>query len=126
MRTFFLFIALILLKSGSGMYAQPLSDAVGARSAGMGYCSLLNHDLTGIFNNQAALASMKGLQAGICMDNHFLLEDLNRIAIGVSSRVGRGSLFAGVVHFGDQLYSEMKDFMTVMKFNQHCKETVFH
>jgi hypothetical protein len=108
MRKFLLFMGIILLTASPEIRAQRMSDPVGARSAGMGYCSLINHDLMGIFNNQATIASIKGLQAGISMDNHFLMGDLNRIGIGVTSSVWRGSMFAGVVHFGDQLYSEMK------------------
>ena len=108
MRKFLLFIAIMVLKITGSLFAQASLEPIGARSAGMGYCSLLNTDVFGLFNNQAALASLQGLHAGAGMKNYFLMEELNRINLGVSKDLWKGSLFAGIEHFGNQLYSEMK------------------
>lgn len=88
--------------------AQPLSEPVGGIAAGMGYCSNTSKNIWGSFNNQAALASIQGLQIGAAMENRFLLEEMNRVSIGAAYALGRGCLFAGIDHLGGQLYSEMK------------------
>lgn len=101
-------LSLIMLLSGTNAKAQAFTYPLGARAIGMGHNSLLIKDYWATFNNQAAAAFLSGIHAGVFMENRFLLDETNRIALGVSVPVKKGSLFVNADHFGGKLYSELK------------------
>lgn len=101
-------LSLIMLLSGTNAKAQAFTYPLGARAIGMGHNSLVLKDSWATFNNQAAAAFLSGIHAGVFMENRFLLAELNRIALGVSFPVKKGSLFVNADHFGGTLYSELK------------------
>lgn len=101
-------LSLIMLLSGTNAKAQAFTYPLGARAIGMGHNSLVIKDYWAIFNNQAAAAFLPGIHAGVFMENRFLLDEMNRIALGVSVPVKKGSLFVNADHFGGKLYSELK------------------
>lgn len=103
-----MFIRLCLLFCSLPCFSQPILTAVGARAAAMGSCAVSQCDAWGVFNNQAALAYQGAFSLGAALENRYLLEETGRISLGGGLKAGRGGLFAGIDHFGDHLYSEMK------------------
>src|SRR5256885_5366971 len=78
---------------------------VGARSAGVANASVTCSDLWSAFHNQAGLALLKKISAGVYFENKFLLPDLSlkSFAIAVpSSKLGSFALSATM--FGGSLY----------------------
>ena len=104
----YLFIIILACAHHSSTFSQQLNTPAGASAAGAGYCSTTSGGIWGIFNNQAATASIKGLHAGVGMENRFLIKELKRVYTGIGHSLKKGCLFAGVDHFGGPLYSEMK------------------
>lgn len=74
----------------------------------MGTCSLNTKDILGVFNNQAALAYQNHFELGLAYENRYLLKESGRVSLCAALKAGRGALFAGIDHFGSELYSEMK------------------
>jgi len=103
-----LFITWIIILLSIGVISQPLSSPVGARAVAIGHCSVVSKDIWGVFNNPAALAFQTGMEFGLALENRFLLKEMNRITLGASAQLGHGALSAGIEHFGDQYYGEMK------------------
>lgn len=87
---------------------QSLDYPLGARSIGMGNCSLTKQDSWGCFNNQAAVSRLENISTVLFFENKHLLPDLNRTALGVIVPLKRGGLMASIDHFGGGLYSETK------------------
>jgi len=84
------------------------SGPIGARAAAMGHGGLMIKDIWGIYNNQAVPAFTKGFELGVSLENRYMMKEMNRISLGVAKQLGKGGLFAGIDHFGDGLYGEMK------------------
>ena len=80
--------------------SQAFTLPLGARAIAMGHNSLVIKDPWAMFNNQAALASLPGIHAGVFMENRFLLKEMNKLALGVSVPLRKGNLFINAVHFG--------------------------
>jgi len=103
-----LFIKLCLLLGSLPCISQSMLTSVGAKAAAMGSCSVSECDTWGIFNNQAAMAYQGGFSLGVAFEDRYLLKETGRISLCSSIKAGRGNLFAGIDHFGDLFYSEMK------------------
>jgi hypothetical protein len=103
-----LFIMLCMLYIVNPCFTQVVLSSVGARAAALGSCSVTLCDALGIFNNQAAAAHQGKISFALAFENPYLLKETGRVSIGGSAKAGRGALLAGIDHFGNQLYSEMK------------------
>ncbi len=82
---------------------------VGARSAGVANASVTYSDAWSSFHNQAGLADLKNISAGIYFENKFFLPDLSVKAFSVaipSKKIGTFALSATI--FGGPLYNEKK------------------
>jgi hypothetical protein len=86
----------------SALLAQ-FNDNAGGRSTGMAGAYVALNDGWSVFHNQAGLASVQSLDAGVYYENRFGLNTLSDKGLFVAARFGKG-VFAGSYHsFG---YSE--------------------
>ena len=106
-----LFILAVLpslnLKAGSDNYD------IGARSGGMANASVTLSDLWSVHHNQAGLARLEKISAGIYYENKFLLSNLGlkaaAVAIPVTGAPGtRGVFGISMSYFGYSLYNDSK------------------
>jgi len=104
----YLFMSLCLVFCNLSSCPQAVLSTVGAAAAGRASCSVAENDIWGAFNNQAAMAYCQGLDFGVAFENRYLMRETGRIRMCAALKAGRGGLFAGIDHFGDELYSEMK------------------
>ena len=82
---------------------------VGARSAGLANASVTFSDLWSSFHNQAGLADLKDVTAGVYFENKFLISDLSLKGLAVAIPTTKSGTFAlSVTQFGGSLYSEKK------------------
>jgi len=103
-----LFISSCLLTLNIFIQGQTVVPTVGAPAAASGYTSLTTTDLWSVFNNQAASASLRKIQAGLFFENLYLLDEMSRVAIGAFLPLGNGGVSISIDQFGSSLYSEMK------------------
>lgn len=104
----YLFIAAMAIICYTHASPQSIQLPVGSRAAGMAHCSMVNQDLWGVFNNQAAIAYQTGFSVGVSLENRYLVKEMNRISTAAAFQLGRGGLLASIDHLGDAFYSEMK------------------
>lgn len=82
---------------------------LGARSQGMAGCgTALHNDVWGVQNNQASLADLQSIQAGIFYEQRFLVSELGMKAFAAGMPTKYGSFGLSVNSFGYSQYSEMK------------------
>jgi len=80
-----------------------------ARSAGASGASVCYSDLWSAFNNQAGLASLKKITAGIYFENRFNMSELGVRGFALAIPSGESGTFAlSGTFFGYSLYSEKK------------------
>lgn len=103
-----LFMVCLLIPCMNMLNAQTEASVVGARAIGMGHNSLVNKDLWSISNNQASAAYLMQITAGVFAENRYMLQEMNRIVLGVFIPVTKGGLFLDIDHFGGDIYAEMK------------------
>lgn len=91
------------------LHAGGDNTPLGARSAGIGHASVaLGGDLWSAHNNQAGLAFIREVQAGIFYENRFLVKALSMKALAVAIPVKRGTFGLDANMFGYTQYSEAK------------------
>jgi hypothetical protein len=81
---------------------------IGARSAAMAHSTVAVSDVWSTFHNQAGLANVKKMEAGVFYENRFLIPELSLKAISFAIPVKGGAFGASVSHYGFSLYSETK------------------
>ena len=81
---------------------------IGARSAGMGNSSVTLSDVWSTGNNQAGLAYLKSISAGVCYDDRFLLLGLGLKGAAIAIPTKAGVFGISTIAFGNKLYSENK------------------
>lgn len=82
---------------------------VGARSAGVANASVTYSDVWSSFHNQAGLAQLKDISAGVYFENKFLLSDLSVKSFTLAIPASKAGTFAlSAILFGGSLYSEKK------------------
>lgn len=100
-----LFITLLLTASSiAGNENYP----IGARSTGMGGTGLSLSDVWSVQYNQAGLANVKLITAGVSYESRFIQNDLGIQAFGVAIPVKNGGFGLSYTGFGDKLYKESK------------------
>ena len=103
-----LFISFLLTAILIRASCQALSYPLGGGAVGCGHTSLCRTGLWSTMNNQGASAALQKFQTGVFMENHYMVAELNRIAIAVFIPLKGGGLSLNIDHFGGALYSEMK------------------
>lgn len=78
----------------------------GARSAALGNASVSVPDLWAVYNNQAGLANLKTIAAGISYENRFSLSELSLKSGAVAIPVKGGTFGISISSFGFSQYSE--------------------
>lgn len=94
----------------SASLKTPAADNLlsGARAAGMANATVAIHDFWAISHNQAGIAMIDTITAGLFAENRFLLGDLSLAAVGVILPTTSGNFGASLQFFGSSLYSEGK------------------
>jgi len=81
----------------------------GPRSSAMGNASVALSDVWSAFNNQAGLAWLNGVRAGIFYENRFLLPELSIQGAAVSVPFRKAGVFGcSILHSGYTEYSDSK------------------
>jgi hypothetical protein len=101
--TKFTLLLFIFLSASLSSQAQTLRRPVAAPYIGLGAYSLNHLEVFSFTANQAALAQLKNISAGVYGERRFLLGELNNYmaAIGVPTASGNFGLKAGYSGFGD-------------------------
>jgi hypothetical protein len=99
----FIVLFFIALFNGLLLQAQTLRRPVAAPYIGLGAYSLHHADVFSFTSNQAALAQLKNVSAGVYGERRFLLSELNNYtaAIGLPTASGNFGLKAGYSGFSD-------------------------
>ncbi|OWY21602.1 hypothetical protein C7N43_07570 [Sphingobacteriales bacterium UPWRP_1] len=79
---------------------------VGGRQAAMGNTSVTFTDVFSVFYNQAGLAGINTVTAGVYAENRFLLKDLNFFGAAVAIPTKGGTFGLGATYFGNNLYND--------------------
>jgi hypothetical protein len=87
--------------------AAHLHAIAGSRQAGMGRTSVTLTDFWSCLNNQAGVALLDKVSAGIFYENRFLLDELSNKGVGLTIPTRIGTIGFTCNHFGFQLYSEV-------------------
>ena len=103
---FILFVMLIF--SATNIFSQE-NMPVGARQDAMGGSGLIGSDVWSNYHNQAGLAEIDGISAGIYFSNQFNNKDmgLSSFAFGMPI-MKNGAVGASFTHFGYSLYNQNK------------------
>ena len=82
---------------------------VGARAAGVANASVTYSDVWSSFHNQAGLAQVNDISAGVYFENRFLISDLSVKGFAVALPTAKVGTFAlSATMFGGSLYNEKK------------------
>jgi len=87
------------------------NQATGSRSAAMGGASVTLSDLWSTQHNQAGLAGLNSVRAGIYYQNRFLLSELGLKAVAIAvpvPKAGNGVFGLSFSSFGYSMYSDSK------------------
>ncbi len=90
------------------LFPQHDNSPIGARSAGMGNSSVCLQDLWAAHNNQAGLADLKNIEAGVYYENRFLLKELSFKSLTLVFPTETGVFGLDMSSFGFSLYNENK------------------
>lgn len=80
----------------------------GGKSTAMSGASVTNRDLWSAFNNQAGLADVRHISAGLIYENKFLLKELGTKAGAFAIPVNKGTFALSFYKYGFNLYNENK------------------
>lgn len=100
----FSFAGLILLAVTG--YTQSVRYPLAVRYTGMGAYSKNFADVMSITSNQAALASIRSVSAGLYAEKRFLLEELNFYTVALSFPLQFGGIGVSAKYFGYNEYNE--------------------
>lgn len=100
-------LVFLLFLVSSTAFGQ-LNTHFGGRSAGLAHASVALSDGWSSHNNQAGLAWLEQSQAGVFVQNKFLLKELNYGGFSYAHVLKTGALALSYSNFGYQLYGESK------------------
>src|SRR4051812_44163939 len=105
-----MFCVLIAFGSGIDKHGILANDNTpfGARSSAIGDASVSLSDLWSVQNNQAGLASLKEMNAGVYYQNQFMLKELSTKAFAFAMPIKHGTLGICISNFGYSLFSQNK------------------
>lgn len=84
------------------------NSPTGARFAGIGNAAVSLSDLWSVQHNQAGLAYIKNIQAGIYYENRFLIKELGLKSSALAIPLKAGTIGLNISSFGYSSYSENK------------------
>ncbi len=87
-------------------HGQSVSTLLGARSAGMGYASVVLQDESSLFNNIGAIAEVDKTSSFFAFEARPALPGSNRTGAGILAPCRAGVFAIGLFRFGDDLYHE--------------------
>lgn len=96
----------LLIMPGSAAAADNLLS--GARAAAMANSTVAIFDFWAISHNQAGIANISSLSAGIYAENRFMLQEMSLAAAAVVLPIPAGNFGLSIQYFGSSLYSEGK------------------
>jgi hypothetical protein len=99
---------MILFLVSSCVFAAGDFPSAGGRAAGMGSAAVAVSDPWSVFNNQAGVAGVRKITAGIFFGNGFLVKELGIRSIGAILPVKAGGFGLSFQYFGYSLYNEIK------------------
>ncbi len=119
----FLFLLFVLLfANGNCLFAGGSGTTTGARSAGMGRCSVALQGLWSIQNNQAGFALTDKITAGIGYDSRFMSGAMSTKSLAVLVPVKYGVTGISIDYYGYSLYNELKAGLAYAKaFGEHLR-----
>ncbi|TVQ90189.1 MAG: hypothetical protein EA393_06355, partial [Bacteroidetes bacterium] len=103
-----LLLTFLLVSTINFSHAANDNYPFGGRAAGMGNAAVTLYDFWAISHNQAGLAKMQNIAAGVYFENRFLIEELNFGAGAVVYPTPSGVLGFNFTYFGFELYNESK------------------
>ncbi len=105
-------LLLVLLLLPASLLANNENDPAGARPAGMANAALSFTDIWSIYHNQAGLAYLDGITAGVFYENRFLMKEFNYSGIAAGMPLGNGAIGLSYTGFGFSVYNESKTGIT--------------
>jgi hypothetical protein len=105
MKQLYIFTSIFLL--AFTVHAQGIRPEGGV-STGMAGASVTGRNLWGAFNNQAGLAYVRHISAGLIYENSFAIKELGTKAGAVAVPVNKGTFGLSFYQFGYNLYNENK------------------
>ena len=99
------FLCLIILDYAFGV--EPVRIG-GGRATAMGNASVANQDAWSVFNNQAGLSWVNGIEIGIGYENRYLMKELGLKSLGIVLPLKNKGFGISIQHFGFSKYNEMK------------------
>lgn len=103
-----LLVLTLVFTCNYSLFAQDLLLPVGARSAGIGSCSVALSGFWNVNSNLAGMALIKDFSAGINYEERFGMMQLSTKSIAVLYPARWGVLGVSMDYFGYSLYHEMK------------------
>ncbi|OPZ96687.1 MAG: hypothetical protein BWY70_01695 [Bacteroidetes bacterium ADurb.Bin408] len=103
-----IFLIIFLIVSAGTLMAGHDIVPGGGKSAAMSGASVTNRDLWSAFNNQAGLADVRHIAAGLIYENKFLLKELSTKAGAFALPVNKGTFALSFYQYGFNLYNENK------------------
>jgi hypothetical protein len=100
-----LFISILLALAPVVLHGQVTA---GARSASLAGASASLDDEWSVLNNQAGMAFLNTVHAGVFYESRFLVPGLGDKGLGVTAPVGRGAFGLSFRSFGFNLYSDSR------------------
>ena len=105
---FILLLISVVVCSCTDIVAGGDINPIGSRQAGMGRISVAITDFWNIQNNQAGIALIDKIGAGIYYENRFLVNQLSTKSIAVIVPTKIGVLGVSFNHFGYSMYNDIK------------------
>jgi hypothetical protein len=110
---------LIILSTLNGFPAGGRYPA-GGRSMAMGRASVVQTDFWALHNNQAGIAWLKGISAGLGFENRYLIKELGFEYLGMVFPTKAGTFGLMFNRFGNTQYNELKAGLCyARKFGKH-------
>jgi len=94
---------MLVMAKGSG---QSVRYPVASKYAGMGAYSLNFVDPLSVLSNQAALANVQSVSAGICGEKRFLLDELGLYSLSLCIPLSFGGVGFSTQYFGYEAFNE--------------------
>ena len=98
----------VLCMLGYSVFAGGDPRYAGSRAAALSDAYLTQTDLWSFFHNPAGLARLETWEAGVAVENHFLIRELSYGSFAAAVPVGNGTFGAGLTTFGYKTYRDSR------------------
>jgi len=107
-KKYFLPLIFLIIITFSSAFASNGIFPTGGKSTAMAGASVTNRDIWAAFNNQAGLAEIRNISAGLIYENKFLIKELGTKSGVFAMPVNKGTFALSFSQFGFNLYNENK------------------